>query len=133
VITNVAVGGAVWTRYTNVFRTGGPDDPRVGGDLNLQIFMQKLPPQYGTATATFTNLQLQVSTTRPVLSILQTPEGNVQLRWATNFDWYIPQITIDLQAGVWTALTNQPFTAENQLVLEVGQDTGPHFFRLCQP
>jgi hypothetical protein len=133
VITNTTIFSSTWKRYTNSFTTGSPDDPLVGRFLNLQLVLMKSGYSYGTAAATFTNLQLQVSTARPLLTLRQAAAGAARIRWPTNFYWYIPEHTTDLNSGFWEDLTNSSSIQGDQFEVEVNADMGQRFFRLRQP
>ena len=132
VITNTAISGSTWKRYTNSFTTGTPSDPHVGRNLNVQLQLNRFTT-LGTSTGTFTNIQFQVSMARPTLSYRLPGSGVLQLLWSTNFYWYNPEHTTNLQTGPWETVTNTPVTSGNQLLLQLDMEPGQHFFRLSQP
>jgi hypothetical protein len=132
VVTNTSMSGSAWNRYTNSFTTGTPDDPRVGRNLNLQLQLNRFST-LGTTTATFTNVQFQVTVARPALSYRLAAPGALQLLWRTNFYWYIPQQTFDLQTGSWDDLTNSAVVLGDQILIQVDVALGQRFFRLRQP
>src|ERR1041384_6647204 len=100
VITNTTVYTTSWARYTNSFTTGGPDDLLVGRYLNIQLALMLSGFAYGTTTVTFTNLQLEVATARPTLTLQPSVAGLVRLQWPTNFYWYLPEHTNKLPSPV---------------------------------
>lgn len=59
--------------------------------------------------------------------------GALQLLWPTNFYWYQPEHTTNLQTGPWEVITNLPVASGDQLLIQAGVETGQHFFRLRQP
>ena len=86
----------------------------------------------GTATGSFTNIQLHVDTSRPVLAVRTAGAGQIQLRWLTNFNWYVPEIATSISAVTWEPVTNSPTVQSNQFVIQLGVQPGPNFFRLRQ-
>jgi hypothetical protein len=132
VVSTTPISGSTWKRYTNSFTTGTPDDPLVGRNLNVQLQLNRFSTQ-GTTTASFTNVQFQVSMARPTLEYRLPAPEKLQLLWPTNFYWYIPEHTADMQTGPWEAVTNSPVTSGDRFLIELGLETGPHFFRLRQP
>ena len=121
-----------WTRYTNSFTTAGPDDPRVGRNLNVVLLVSRFSNP-GTTTANFTNIEFQVSTTRPTLSHHLVAPGELQLLWSTNFYWYVLEQTSNLQTDSWVETTNVPVVVGNQFQIEIDTTMGRRFFRLKQP
>lgn len=132
VISYTLISSLTWKRYTNSFTTGGPDDPLVGRYLNVQLLLMKSGFNYGSATASFTNLQFQAVTARPKLTLQQTGPGVAQLQWPTNFYWYVPEHTTNVD-GVWEDLTNQATIQGNQFALPVDSMSEQRYFRLRQP
>lgn len=133
VVSHTTIYSSTWKRYTNAFTTGGPDDPLVGRYLNVQLVLMKSGFNYGTATATFTNLQFAVSTVCPALIFHSAAAGSVRLQWSTNFYWYIPEHTTSLEASVWEDLTNQQTIQGDRYEVQVETAMGQNFFRLRQP
>jgi hypothetical protein len=121
-----------WNRYTNSFTTDGPDDPRVGRNLNVVLLVSRFSNP-GTTTASFTNIQFEVSTTRPRLSHHLVAPGQLQLLWPTNFYWYVLEQTSNLQTASWVETTNLPVVVGNQFQIEIDTMIGRKFFRLKQP
>ncbi len=132
VITNATIYGT-WKRYTNSFTTGGPADPLVGRQLKVQLVLMKSGFNYGSATATFTNIQFAVSTIRPRVTRYRAAAEGVWLLWPTNFYWYIPEYATNLQASVWESITNLPTIEGDLFAVRVETKTGPYYFRLRQP
>jgi hypothetical protein len=132
VITNISISGSTWKPYTNSFTTGTPDDQRVGRSLNVQLLLNRFS-SLGTATASFTNVQFHVLTAQPTLSYRLAAHGPLQLLWPTNFYWYVPEQTTNLQTGSWEGMTNLPIVLGDQCLIQVDMEMGRCFFRLRQP
>lgn len=132
-IAYTLISGSGWKRYTNSFTTGGPDDSRVGQSLNVQLSLRKSGGSYGTASAFMTNIQLNVTAQRLVLTIQPMGVGQAELRWPTNFYWFVPEYATNLTVDFWEAIADLPTTQSNQLVLPLSLQTGQRFFRLRQP
>lgn len=133
VIAHTLIGGVGWKRYTNTFTTAGPEDPRVGRPLNVQLLVMKSGFNYGTATATFTNMQLWVSTARPTLALQPSGNGLVELRWPTNFHWYVLESSTNLADGMWEEIGEPAVTVDQQQVVSLPNESSSRFFRLRQP
>jgi hypothetical protein len=70
---------------------------------------------------------------RPKLSFRLAAPPAFQLFWSTNFYWYIPQQTTNLQTGSWVDITNAPVVQGDQLSVQAGLESRQRFFRLRQP
>lgn len=133
VIAHTLISGLTWRRYTNSFTVGGPEDVRVGRFLNVQLLLMKGGFSYGTAAASFTNLQVQSVVERPKLTLQTLGAGQMELRWPTNFYWYVPEYATNLSIDVWQGIADLPTMQSNQFILPVSMQTGKRFFRLRQP
>lgn len=133
VIAHTLIFGPTWKRYTNSFTLGGPEDARVGRYLNVQLLLMKSGFNYGSATATFTNLQVQAVTERPKLLLQSAGDGMIELLWPTNFHWYQPEQSTNLETDAWEMITNQSILMGTNLVVGLAPPARACFFRLRQP
>ena len=133
IVTNTIASSLASKRYTNSFTTGDGSDPRVGRSLYLQLLLMKSGGSYGTATATYTNLQLETISLRPSLVISSTSPSSVELSWPTNFPTFLPERTTNLDAGIWETVTNTPTVNSDRYLLPIVINPGAGYFRLKSP
>lgn len=133
VIAHTLVSGLSSKRYTNSFTTGDASDPRVGRSLYLQLLLMKSGGSYGTATATYTNLQLESISLRPSLAIRSGNPTTVELSWPTNLPSFLPERATNMTAGNWETMTNLPTMSSNRYILPVEVNPGAEYFRLRKP
>ena len=133
VIAHTLISGSTWKRYTNSFTTAGPDDPRVGRFLNVQLLLMKSSGNFGTANGFFTNLQVEAVAQRPSLAIQALGAGQAELRWPTNYYWYVPEHSTNLVGDAWESIPDSLYIESNQFVLPVSTQPESRFFRLRQP
>jgi hypothetical protein len=131
-IAGISIQGSSWKNYTNSFTTGGTADPSVGQNLYVYLALTGLGSMPGTSSASFTNVQLNVTAQRPPLTIRGAAPGQVQLRWPTNFIGCVAESATNLLADAWESLTNVPTVQSNQYIVPLSLQPGQRFFRLRQ-
>lgn len=130
VVSYTIASGLTSKRYTNSFTTGDASDPRVGRSLYLQLLLMKSGTSYGTATATYTNLQLETISLRPALAIRSSSATSVELSWLTNFPAFLPERSANVTVGIWETMTNTPVLSSNRYILPIVVNPGAEYFRL---